>query len=65
MPTIVDLKKSTNETTMTNIDMKDALFHIPVKPYFDSFLWIKYHKQYILFAILPFGLAASPAISDE
>ena len=57
MPTIEDLKKQLNQPKwLLKIDIKDAVLHIPVKPFFQSFLGIRFKQKYYRFSALMFGL---------
>jgi hypothetical protein len=47
---------------LTNIDLKDAYFHISVDPLYRKFLKFTYEGQLYEFTCLPFGLCVAPRI---
>ena len=45
---------------VTSIDLKDAYFHIPIKPAFRKFLRFTVGREVFQFKALPFGLTSAP-----
>ena len=63
MTTFKDLKAIIPEGSWAaTLDMQDAYWHIPVKPYFRQWLGFKYRKHKYSFNCLPFGLNVAPGL---